>query len=379
MGDDMTVQKAALQERIKKVNEQVDSMKATIKEKVEKSAGSSVLSGGGAAVEATKKKMRQRRALKGHFNKVISASWFPDNQHAATASMDGNVIVWDGPSSNKKAMITLKSAWVMTSAISKDNVVATGGLDNVATLWTNPLAAKGGAGGAKITGEFVGHDGYVVGAAFLPSGKFVTVSGDKTAGLWNPAEAHKNKEDQREAVFKGHTADVSSICLQPGSDKAFLTSSADGSILLWDVLNAEKPTGAMRVAFSGDSSSVPDVNKAKFQSNGFGVGAATESHGAKLLDTRACGIVNTYSSKANSVKDLAKYSCAFSSSGRIMFVAGDQGSLEVWDVLSPDSTTPLKRFTDHQQRTSDVSVSADGAGALTTSWDTNAYIYGLAA
>ena len=91
----------------------------------------------GAAAPA---KLRKRRSLKGHFGKVVSVSWLPDSNRLATAAQDGNVIVWHAPTGKKAQLLPLKNQWAMFAACAQDSsrLCATGGLDNVCTVWTLP-------------------------------------------------------------------------------------------------------------------------------------------------------------------------------------------------------------------------------------------------
>jgi len=176
-------------------------------------------------------KVKKRRTLNGHFNKVVSVAWHSDSVRCITSSQDGNVITWDTLKQSKKFLTPLSSAWVMFAENSKEGEeqFMSGGLDNIMTLWTCPTASAPG----RAIKEFHGHDGYVCSGRFLGGGKMLTISGDKTVGKWDVNfKAPPNTEDEREGYFAGHDKDVTSIDMKPGSLKEFITSSADGSVML---------------------------------------------------------------------------------------------------------------------------------------------------
>jgi len=373
MGDELTEKKEQLMKSIAEVNEQITALKATIAEKVDNSAKApSCFTDGAKISKPVKKKGKQ---MLGHFQKICSVAWFPESPCAATASQDGHVIYWDFPRQNKKAMIHLKSSWVMFAEVNEDKTF-TGGLDNTVSLWKTPSGAANEVQGAPV--EFSGHAGYVQNGVFLPgTSKFITVSGDTTGALWDVNMKKKggmSDEAHWEYQYKGHEKDVLSVCLKPGSSDEFITSSTDGTIMLWSV-GSGKPTGTMRI--KSKRAEEPDVNRAKYQSNGFGVGVATEHDNAMLLDTRTRGVVNTFESTDDKKDATAKYGVAFSSSGRLMFVAGASQTTEVWDVTKPDQKTPVSRFQNHTNRVTDVAVNKEGSACLTVGWDSVINLYAL--
>ena len=80
-------------------------------------------------------------------------------------------------------LMPLKSPWVMFAETSQDGQkqCATGGLDNVCSIWKLP----DGQEPAKMMHALEGHQGYVCGARFVGPGQLVTTSGDGTAALWD--------------------------------------------------------------------------------------------------------------------------------------------------------------------------------------------------
>lgn len=102
----------------------------------------------------------------------------------------------------KTRLIPLKSSWVMTCAYSPTGRhVASGGLDNIATIYNVDDQIRTPGEHAQILG---GHTGYISCCRFLPpdDGKMVTSSGDGTCRLWDVSTGSTISE------FAGHKGDV---------------------------------------------------------------------------------------------------------------------------------------------------------------------------
>jgi len=356
-------------------------------------------------------RLKTKRKLAGHFGKVVSMTWARDSERVMTASQDGNVIVWTAASAKKAALVPLKSSWVMFAELSQtadgltENAFATGGLDNVATVWRAPSATEP----YKLEHEFYGHDGYVCGAKFVAGGKLLTTSGDNTAGLWDVTRASgstataaskgaadKGEGDDRVATFRGHEKDVTSADLRPGTGgDEFVTSSTDGTCAVWS-LNQPTPQAILRLhsqdlaarsrgdAPPGGTKQLMDINKVKYVpgADGRAVAFVTEAMGSFLYDVRTRACLNTFggggsgdgrgsaAGSRDTMSDAAKYSLAFSKSGRLVFVACEDYTIEVWDALLPNQTKPLQTLTNvHQNRVTDVAVPNNGLCLGAVSWD----------
>ena len=125
----------------------------------------------------------------------------------------------------------------------------------------------------------------------------------------------------------------------------------------------------------GQTKTLIDVNKVKFQANGFGVGVASEAMGSFLYDVRTLGAINTFVGSSAESKSIPKYSCAFSKSGRLMFVGTEDNTIEVWDTFKPDAGATLQSLTmNHDNRVTEVCVPTSGMCCATASWDTTGSI-----
>lgn len=376
-----SLEKPVLKKMIKEATQQIEDLALTINRALAAKVQKSTM-----RVDESKPRRCFKRRLfhKGHFSKVVSCAWDRSSELVLTSSQDGNIIIWNAVAGRKQTLQPLKSSWVMFAEASTegDAMICSGGLDNFATVWKFPTVGSDAKSKTVPVKTCTGHDGYVCNARFFPGDKLVTTSGDGTSGLWDLSrpESKDSDSDDRLLIFEGHEKDVTSLDAKPGSASEFVTSSADGAMMLWDVKH-NRPNLVMRLfekelcapgAVRGTQKRLKDVNKVKWQSNGVGVGCATEACGSFLYDTRTRGVVNTYCALNSDLSADAKKSCAFSTSGRLFFVAGEDFSVEIWDTLQPNATKPLQSISMHDNTCTDVSVAASGFGCATSSWDNNA-------
>jgi WD40 repeat protein len=126
-----------------------------------------------------------------HRGSIRQIAFSPDGKHAATASGDNTVVVWD--LDNASAGVTLGSV--------PDNLTG------------------GGVG--------TGHKHIVTSVCFSPDGRFVASgSYDKTLRVWSMPNGTML------AVMTGHMQIVSSVAFHPSSS-AVMTGSVDSTVRLW--------------------------------------------------------------------------------------------------------------------------------------------------
>ena len=115
-----------------------------------------------------------------------------------SASQDGKLLVWDALTTNKSHAIPLRCSWVMTCAYSPTgNFVACGGLDNICSVYSLDKETV-----TKPTKELNHHTGYLSCCRFLDDRQIITSSGDGTCLLWDVEAGTKVTE------FKDHEGDV---------------------------------------------------------------------------------------------------------------------------------------------------------------------------
>ena len=189
--------KPELKAKIKEVKAEIEDLAMAVNKKLkENTVASPFAEDTGTQPGCASAKLKAKRTLRGHFGKIVSMTWMPDDLRTLTASQDGNVIIWDCLEARKKFLMPLKSAWVMFAEASQDdkNMCASGGLDNVCTVWQLPTAADPAG---KLLFSLEGHEGYVCNGRFIGGGKLVTTSGDNSASMWDLNALPEGKDIDR--------------------------------------------------------------------------------------------------------------------------------------------------------------------------------------
>jgi len=314
--------------------------------------------------------LKPRLALKGHFDKVYSLMWSfdKDAKRLVSASQDGRLLFWNAISTNKIGSISLRSSWVMTCAYSpSSNLVASGGLDNVCTIYKvdNPPFKTHES---KVYKDLNFHEGYISSCRFIDDTKIVTGSGDSKAVLWDIEKAAPI------CIFKGHLADVACVAVPialPGyqnqgpaqSPSTFLSSACDNTAKLWDFRANQ---GKSVMTFLGHES---DVNSIEYFPDGNAFVTGSDDSTCRLFDLRALRQLQKYGDP-KILCGISSVAC--STSGRFIFGGYDDYSCYAWDTLTGEKAAELKS---HLNRVSCLGVSRDGYVLATGSWDTNINIW----
>jgi len=288
-----------------------------------------------------------KRSLRGHLGKIYALQWSNEKTKLVSASQDGKLLVWDALTTNKSHAIPLRCAWVMTCAYSPTgNFVACGGLDNICSVYSLDKETV-----TKPTKELNQHTGYLSCCRFIDDRQIITSSGDGTCLLWDVEAGTKVTE------FKDHESDVMSVSIAPDNSK-FVSSGCDNDCIVWDI-----KTGKAEHVFKGHEQ---DVNCVKFFPDGNSFGSGSDDCTCKLFDIRADRDLATYKS------DKVVTSLTFSKSGRFMFTSYDDVVVRTWDVLRAEPVGDLKG---HTERISCVDVSSDGYALASGSWDNQIRIW----
>lgn len=298
--------------------------------------------------------IKSRRILRGHFGKVYAASWSGDSVHLVSASQDGKLIIWNGVNFNKIQSIPLTSSWVITCAYEQtvNRLVACGGMDNICSIYR--VDKSGGGGGVvRTTQELVGHMGYLSCAYFASERVVLTASGDASCCCWDV------ERGKPLGTFKGHKADVMSVCGSRLDTNIFASGSVDSSAKIWDLR-----TGSSVLTFRGHSG---DVNSVTFFPDGNAIGTGSDDTSCRIFDLRAASELSAFGTP-QIMSGIT--SVSFSHSGRFLFAGYEDNFLRCWDVAADPSRGCALQLGGHEGRVSSVAVNPLGDAVLTGSWDT---------
>lgn len=298
--------------------------------------------------------IKNRKVLKGHFGKIYAMHWAESSDQKyqlVSASQDGKLIIWNALTTHKLHAIMLRSSWVMTCAFSPSSqYVACGGLDNLCSIYKVEDAKDPNTVSKPV--ELREHDGYLSCCRFIEDEKIVTTSGDGSCIIWNVEERVPFM------TFKDHHADVMSVSVRP--DKGLLvTGSCDQSAKVWDW----KCKKACVMDFAGLHDS--DINSVAFFPDGQAFGTGSDNAKARLLDLRSCVQLSEFHDEKKFISCVT--SVDFSKTGKLLFAGHDDYHVQVWNVLTAQKVMPLHM---HEHRVSCLGVSGDGKALCTGSWDT---------
>lgn len=292
--------------------------------------------------------MRTCKMLQGHFGKIYAMDWGADDITVLSAAQDGSLILWNAMTLNKRQMITLRSTWVMSCAVSPSGqLTASGGLDNICTIHKLPETAD--ITEIKSSAELLEHTGYLSGAQFIDDSQILTCSGDATCLLWDIEKQKVTKSFQGE-----HESDVMDVSLFPGSS-LFVSGSCDHTCKVWD-LKSETPV----LTFTEHESDINTVDTSR--SGNFFIGAGDDCS-IVLHDLRSYGPLEEYRSPTEVA---AITSAAFSASGRVIFAGYDDNLAVAWDTLRNEKICDLNA---HTNRVSCLGVNNSGTALCTGGWD----------
>ncbi|CAO3567078.1 unnamed protein product [Mortierella alpina] len=165
--------------------------------------------------------------LEGHVRHVTGVAYSQDGHQTASGSTDSTVRLWDAHTRAPGAILKGHAGAVTSVAISPDgHLMASSSDDETVRLWD----ARTGAPGAVLEG----HTGHVTTVVFSPSGQHIDSGGDdKTVCIWDV------ESGRCLAVIVDPHASVNSIdWRKDGDDSCIVTGGADGSVRLWQVMQA---------------------------------------------------------------------------------------------------------------------------------------------
>ena len=363
--------------------------------------------------------------LKGHTNQVKNATFSPDGTTIATCGMDQTIRLWDVAGRKLKATLLGHSGWVGQVRFSPDGkYVLSASQDQTLRLWDAAtgvsLATMHGHIGEVYTADFTadgktivstardgmvrlwdaqlmvsnrvlrGHEKFVYGVAFHKDGRrAVSGSWDGTVRLWDVSAGR-----QLSVMEHGKENVVNAVAFHPGGG-LIASLSRDNTVGLWDVATSRKL----------NSLSIPSVNwpDPRLAFSPLGNVLAAGNNKGEIYLWQPMSIADPLEAwktpagplvlKENShgIRDLA-----FSSSGRVLAAAVDDGAILLWDLSAPGTPKLQRTLKGHTEAVYAIAFSADGKWLASGSidgtvrlWDAEAWqevailkhgsnVYGLA-
>lgn len=282
-----------------------------------------------------KTSIRQRKVFKGHSSKVLDISWAPESENQfLSIGQDGKMLVWNSESQVKEHVIMLKSNWMMCCDYGKESMVACGGLDNIGSIYNLVEVDTETASAARIKGvpdhrakvELVGHEGYLSGIRLIESSqKAITSSGDGTCMLWDV----NGGNGKSITTFKGHSSDVCCITNLTGT-QMFISSGCDGISRLWDTRIKGDEHNCSRI-FLGHSQEIT-CNDSFPDGNAFVSGS--EDGSCRIYDLRADRTMQVLNDDKRNGKAIAVTSCSFTISGRGIIFGQENNDVQSASTVS---------------------------------------------
>ncbi|CAH2108714.1 unnamed protein product [Euphydryas editha] len=224
---------------------------------------------------------------------------------------------------------------------------------------------------AKKLEGFQCHNNAVFDLAWMPQYmKFVTVSGDHTACLWDVSEAGP----RREAVFTGHTRSVKTAAFQRLEPRVFATGARDGRVLLWDARAAARP----HLALDGCHAAASPRPAARRPAR------AAPRRAARSPSPASCSATTSRSSRAASATAPSSsarngYTNLIIDDARVRLYASCMDDVIYCFNVSTFNSLPEQRYVGHENSTFYIKtgLSPDGAYLVSGSSDKNAYVWNV--
>jgi WD40 repeat protein len=177
----------------------------------------------------------------------------PDCRTLALGGADNGVRLWDVIARREVAVLKGHTAPYFSLAFSPDGrfLATSGGTDQSVRLWSVDSSENGRAPRtARQTATLRSHTTWLSIGAFSPDGRTLATSADKTILLWDVASGKELKPP-----LEGHVSATYSIAFSPDG-KTLTSSSEDGAVKLWNLATHQElitlhgHAGAAVMAFS---------------------------------------------------------------------------------------------------------------------------------
>ena len=281
---------------------------------------------------------------------VFAVAFGPSGDILATAGEDRTARLWDVSDTRHPQSVAVLAGHTNTVsavAFSPDGrTLATGGFDDTARLDDLQPARISRPGGASSV-------------ALSPDQHILATAGDRMVRLWDVADPRRYL---LLASLPGHTGTISSIAFSSDGGK-LATTSADKSVRLWDVRRPELPS-----LLSESITDTDGLNSAAFSSDGRLLATAGSGNSLRLwwiIDPAHPRQAAQLHGRARPTTDpdgagAAFFAAAFSPDGRTLAAAGDEYTVQLWDLVDPDLPRRLPYLAGHTNTVRSVAFSPDG-------------------
>lgn len=290
---------------------------------------------------------------------LITQGNIGDNYQFVNRANNSNVWWWDTKSRDQRAVFRGYADWHWTVDISPDGLLAASGggplrlptdtskLDVGVRVWD--IATL------DVLWVLKGHTNTVDSVKFHPDGKhLLTSSWDGTAILWDLSTGEQVRiYTHGDRIFK--------LALSPDGS-LFATAGADDVVRLWNTETGEE----VRV-FAGHTG---DVNGVSFSPDMRYLATASSDQSVKLWLVEDASLVKTFKGHTNTVNEVI-----FTPDGTSIISTSWDDSVRLWSITSGEQ---LQQFVGHSDNTFGVTITRDGKHLFTTSTDRTVRLWDVA-
>lgn len=293
--------------------------------------------------------MTQRYKLEAHNDKIFSLSWagsgdglYPDHVNIlATVSGDGTIIIWNARKGKPiyKWIVMRDNPWLMSCSFEKSRgeMLAVGGVDGNIHIFQMCAVDRELQMRENPVISFTGHNNYISAIEYISSHLLITASGDCSIRLW------KMQEKTVPVVLRGHTEDVMCINLNTVNTHLLISGGCDNTIRIWDIRQAESQRTILQESYVNTLNFMPGSE--------FTFVSGTSEGIARIYDTRTYRELAEFHTEYSS----SISSACFSHSGRLLYLATEDGDLSFWDIFK--ESNPLQHLAGHRDKITCIGLS----------------------